>query len=101
MLRRLASLTACAIVLVAGCKKESASTTQPAAGSSILKINGSTTVNLVAAEACEILRAEKGMNIQIDTQGGSAGGISMLGDGLVQIGMISKHLSEDDQKKYP
>ncbi len=66
-----------------------------------LRINGSTTVNLAAAEAAEILRAEQKLNIQIDTQGGSSGGISMLGDGLVQIGMISKHLSEDDRKKYP
>ncbi len=66
-----------------------------------LKINGSTTVNLPAAEAAEILRAEKKMDIQVDTQGGSAGGISMLGDGLVQIGMSSKHLSNDDRAKYP
>jgi phosphate transport system substrate-binding protein len=67
----------------------------------ILKINGSTTVNLPAAEASEILRAEKKMDIQIDTQGGSAGGISMLGEGLVQIGMISKHVSDDERAKFP
>lgn len=66
-----------------------------------LKINGSTTVNLVVAEAAEILRAEKGLDIQVDTQGGSAGGISLLGDGLVQLGMVSKHLSADDRAKYP
>jgi len=66
-----------------------------------LKINGSTTVNLPAAEAAEILRAEKKMDIQVDTQGGSSGGISMLGDGLVQIGMLSKHVSDDDRAKYP
>jgi len=41
------------------------------------------------------------MDIQVDTQGGSAGGISMLGDGLVQIGMASKNLNEDDRAKYP
>jgi phosphate transport system substrate-binding protein len=41
------------------------------------------------------------MDIQVDTQGGSAGGISMLGDGLVQVGMASKHLNEDDRAKYP
>ena len=41
-----------------------------------LRINGSTTVNSVVAEAAEILRAEKNMKIQVDTQGGSAGGIS-------------------------
>lgn len=71
------------------------------ASAQTLKINGSTTVNLPVAEAAEILRAERGMQIQVDTQGGSSGGISMLGDGLVQIGMSSKHLAESDRAKYP
>lgn len=71
------------------------------ASADTLKINGSTTVNLPAAEAAEILRAEKKLDIQIDTQGGSAGGISMVGEGLVQIGMISKHVSDDDRAKFP
>jgi phosphate transport system substrate-binding protein len=66
-----------------------------------LKINGSTTVNLPVAEAAEILRAEQKLDIQVDTQGGSSGGISMLGEGQVEIGMISKHVSDDDRKKYP
>jgi phosphate transport system substrate-binding protein len=66
-----------------------------------LKINGSTTVNLPVAEAAETLRAEQKLDIQVDTQGGSAGGMSMLGDGLVQLGMISKPVSEDDRAKYP
>ncbi|MEI9896909.1 MAG: phosphate ABC transporter substrate-binding protein [Chthoniobacter sp.] len=66
-----------------------------------LKINGSTTVNLPAAEAAEILRAEQKLDIQVDTQGGSSGGISMLGDGLVQIGMLSKHVNDDDRAKFP
>jgi phosphate transport system substrate-binding protein len=66
-----------------------------------LKINGSTTVNLPAAEAAEILRAEKKMDIQVDTQGGSSGGISGVGDGLVQIGMSSKPVSDADRAKYP
>jgi phosphate transport system substrate-binding protein len=70
-------------------------------GAAPLKINGSTTVNLPVAEAADILRAEEKMDIQVDTQGGSAGGISMLGDGLVQIGMISKPLSTEDRAKYP
>ncbi len=70
-------------------------------GAETLKINGSTTVNLPVAEAAEILRAEKKMDIQVDTQGGSSGGISMLGDGQVQLGMSSKHLSEADRAKYP
>jgi len=66
-----------------------------------LKINGSTTVNLPVAEAAENLRAEKKMDIQVDTQGGSSGGISMLGEGLVQLGMASKHVSADDRAKFP
>ncbi len=71
------------------------------ASAGTLKINGSTTVNLPAAEAAENLRAEKKMDIQVDTQGGSSGGISMLGDGQVQIGMSSKPLSDEDRAKYP
>ncbi len=71
------------------------------AAAATLKINGSTTVNLAVAEGAEILRAEKGMDIQVDTQGGSSGGISMLGDGQVQIGMASKPISEDDRAKFP
>ena len=67
----------------------------------VLKINGSTTVNLPVAEASEILRAEKKMEIQVDVQGGSSGGISMLGEGLVHIGMISKQVSDADRAKFP
>jgi len=67
----------------------------------VLKINGSTTVNPVAAEAAEVLRAEQNMEIHIDTQGGSTGGISSLGDGLVQIGMSSRTVSDKDRQKYP
>jgi phosphate transport system substrate-binding protein len=66
-----------------------------------LKINGSTTVNLVAAEAAEILRAEKKMSITVDTQGGSSGGISGIGAGSIDVGMISKPVSQEDRKKYP
>jgi phosphate transport system substrate-binding protein len=71
------------------------------ASAATLRINGSTTVNLCVAEAAEILRAEKKMDIQVDTQGGSSGGISALGDGFVQIGMSSKHLNAADRAKYP
>ena len=70
-------------------------------GKSLLKINGSTTVNLAVAEAAEVLRTKEGMNIQVDTQGGSSGGISMLGEGLVDIGMASKELKEKDRKAFP
>lgn len=66
-----------------------------------LRINGSTTVNLPVAEAAEILRAEQKLQIRVDTQGGSSGGISMLGDGQVEIGMVSKHVGEADRAKFP
>lgn len=66
-----------------------------------LKINGSTTVNLPVAEAAEILRARSDKQIQIDTRGGSSGGISMLGEGLVDLGMASKHISDDDRARFP
>ena len=84
----LLSLVVCALLPVSACAQ-------------VLKINGSTTVNLPAAEAAENLRADKQMQIQVDTQGGSSGGISMLGDGQVQIGMASKHISEADKAKFP
>jgi len=66
-----------------------------------LKINGSTTVNLPVAEAAEILRERAEIEIQVDTQGGSSGGISMLGEGLVDLGMASKPVSDDDRAKFP
>src|SRR6187402_3089955 len=58
-----------------------------------LKINGSTTVNLPAAEAAEILRAEKKLNIQVDTQGGSSGGIAQVGEDAVAL-IVSKDVYE-------
>lgn len=70
-------------------------------GDAALKINGSTTVNLPVSEAAEILRSERNMDIRVDTQGGSSGGISMLAEELVDIGMISKPISESDRAKYP
>jgi len=70
-------------------------------GAETLRINGSTTVNPVAVEAAEALRAQKNMAITVDTQGGSSGGISGVGDGSIQIGMSSKPVSDDDRSKYP
>lgn len=71
------------------------------AAAETLKLNGSTTVNLPVAEAAELLRAEKKMDIQLDTFGGSAGGISQLGEGKVQIGMSSKPVTDGEKEKFP
>jgi phosphate transport system substrate-binding protein len=72
-----------------------------AAAAEALKINGSSTVNPVVAEAAEVLRREKGMQIEVDTYGGSSGGISALGDGRVAIGMSSRPIDDADRTKYP
>jgi phosphate transport system substrate-binding protein len=93
-------LPACDERPVGGTGRATASASSPASAAT-LKVNGSTTVNLPVAEAAEVLRAERGMAIQVDTQGGSAGGISMLGDGLVQVGMSSKPVADEDRSKYP
>jgi len=64
--------------------------------SSPLRVNGSTTVNAVAAEAAEALRAQKAMEVTVDTQGGSSGGISGVGDGSIDVGMSSKGITAED-----
>lgn len=68
---------------------------------SILRVNGSTTVNPIAAEAAEVLRDELGVEIHVDTQGGSSGGIALLGEGRIDIGMSSKPLTDEDRRRYP
>jgi phosphate transport system substrate-binding protein len=72
-----------------------------AAAAAVLHAAGSTTVNPVVVEAAEILKARQGMAIQVDTQGGSTGGISALGDGRVEVAMSSRPLEPGDQAKYP
>jgi phosphate transport system substrate-binding protein len=71
-----------------------------AAGPTV-RVNGSTTVNPVVSEAAEALRAEAGLQITVDTQGGSSGGIAALGEGRVEVAMSSKPLAEDDRARYP
>jgi phosphate transport system substrate-binding protein len=66
-----------------------------------LRVNGSTTVNPVVAEAAEALRAERGMTIHVDIQGGSSGGIAALADGRAEVAMISRPLEPDDRTRYP
>ncbi len=70
------------------------------AGSGAIQASGSTTVAPVASDAAEALKA-KGLNITVATQGGSAGGISQLGTGQIDIALSSKPLSEKDQEAYP
>ncbi|MDT9683722.1 phosphate ABC transporter substrate-binding protein [Streptomyces sp. TRM76323] len=94
--RRRAYLASTALVLTAvltGCAGAEAAT-------GALQASGSTTVAPVAADAAEALKA-KGLDITVATQGGSAGGISQLGSGQIEIALSSKPLSDDDRKAHP
>ncbi|MDI7789962.1 MULTISPECIES: phosphate ABC transporter substrate-binding protein [unclassified Streptomyces] len=73
---------------------------QSSAGGGGLRASGSTTVAPVAADAAEALKAQ-GMNITIATQGGSAGGISQLAAGQIDIALSSKPISDEDRTAHP
>ncbi len=66
-----------------------------------LNIQGSSTVNSIIVEAAEIFSSEKGMEILVDTQGGSSGGIAAVAEGLADIGMSSKSIDRTDKVKFP
>lgn len=66
-----------------------------------LRLQGSTTVNPICAEAAEILKKKQGRSILVDPQGGSAGGLAALGEGLVDIAMTSKPVSDKEKARYP
>jgi len=74
--------------------------TTDAGGGATLRVSGSTTVNPVAADAAQVLRAH-GMKVTVDSQGGSAGGIAQLGEGQVEIAMSSKVVADEDRARYP
>ncbi|GAA4655935.1 phosphate ABC transporter substrate-binding protein [Streptomyces chumphonensis] len=54
----------------------------------------------VAADAAESLR-KQGLEATVATQGGSAGGISQLGAGQIDIAMSSKPLGEEERSAHP
>lgn len=70
------------------------------ADSAALQVSGSTTVAPVASDAAEALKA-RNLSITVSTQGGSAGGISQLGSGQIDVALSSKPLSDEDRKTYP
>jgi len=69
-------------------------------GSTTLRISGSTTVNPVAADAAEALRGD-GLTITVDTQGGSAGGLTQLAAGQIDIAMSSKPVGDAGRTAAP
>ncbi|AJE83608.1 MULTISPECIES: phosphate ABC transporter substrate-binding protein [Streptomyces] len=84
--------TALAALTLAGCAD--------GGGSDALQVSGSTTVAPVAADAAQDLKA-KGLDITVATQGGSAGGISQLASGQINIAMSSKPLGKEDKAASP
>jgi phosphate transport system substrate-binding protein len=66
-----------------------------------VRVNGSTTINPIVTEAAEALRAQRGMTIHVDTQGGSSGGIAALGDGRAEVAMISRPIEDEDRTRFP
>ncbi|WP_084265418.1 phosphate ABC transporter substrate-binding protein [Actinomadura macra] len=69
-------------------------------GGDTVRVSGSTTVNPVVADAGHALGGQ-GIKVSVDTQGGSAGGISQLGSGQIDVAMSSKPLSDADRKRFP
>ena len=67
----------------------------------VLNIVGSAGVNLPVAEAAQTLRSEKGLEIHINTTGGSNAGIGAVGDGIAQIGMATRKLTPEDRADSP
>ncbi|MGV4891437.1 phosphate ABC transporter substrate-binding protein [Streptomyces viridosporus] len=65
-----------------------------------LQVSGSTTVAPVAADAAEALKAD-GLDITVATQGGSAGGISQLAAGQINVALSSKPLADEDKAANP
>lgn len=94
LLTRRAAVGACAIVVLGACSGSAGGST------SALRVSGSTTVNPVAADVAEVLRAD-GFEITVDTQGGSAGGLAQLAAGQIDIAMSSKPIGDDDRAAHP
>ncbi|MBK0372972.1 phosphate ABC transporter substrate-binding protein [Streptomyces sp. RB110-1] len=97
--RRLISLASGA-VLIASLATACADGDANGGAGKALQASGSTTVAPVVADAAEALKAQ-GMNITVATQGGSAGGISQLGAGQIDIALSSKPIAEEDRAASP
>ncbi|HEX2063424.1 MAG TPA: phosphate ABC transporter substrate-binding protein [Acidimicrobiales bacterium] len=69
-------------------------------GRGTLRVSGSTSVNPIAADAAEVLRSQ-GVDVTVDTQGGSAGGIAQLGAAQIDVAMSSKPITPEEEARYP
>ncbi len=99
MVPKRVSIAVVALVALFGCAGRGGSS-GGSGGATTLRVSGSTTVNPVAADAAAVLRT-KSLAVTVDTQGGSAGGLTQLGDGQIDIAMSSKPVSDDDRRAHP
>lgn len=100
--RRVAGGLVLAATLATSACASSASDSASGSGGSTgtLRVSGSTTVNPVVADAAEVLRGQ-GLDMTVDTQGGSAGGLAQLGAGQIDVAMSSKPVGDADRAAYP
>ena len=70
-------------------------------GGDVVNVVGSAAVNIPVADAAQLLRAEMGMEIRINTNGGSDAGLSALGDGVAQIAMTTRPITAEDRANSP
>jgi phosphate transport system substrate-binding protein len=90
---------ACAITLV-GALLVSCAGSRSGSSNATVKASGSTTVAPVVADAAEALRGE-GLDITVDSQGGSAGGIGQLAADQIDVALISKPIADSDRATHP
>ncbi len=69
-------------------------------GKKSISVAGSTTVLPVVSKAAEVFKARHHINIIVNA-GGSGVGINQLGEGKIDIGMASRHITETEIRKYP
>ena len=87
------------LLVLSACGASSTGAGKASATTGTLRVSGSTTVNPVAADAASALRT-KDLTITVDTQGGSAGGITQLGQGQIDIAMSSKPVGDADKAMF-
>jgi len=66
-----------------------------------ITVSGSTTVLPVVSKAAEQFKAKHPTINIIVNAGGSGVGVNQLGEGKIEIGMISREITEAEENKYP
>jgi phosphate transport system substrate-binding protein len=65
-----------------------------------IQVAGSTTVLPVVSKAADIFGESHGIHVIVNA-GGSGVGVNQLGEGTIDIGMVSRNITEDEINKYP